>query len=425
MDSWQEPIAFAERTAQATTSEHGLVTPPSPMPGTEGMIGVTPESAGLMPLSPNGYCDSNGNILFEGGRLDAGRTTDGGRPDDWSWGCGGSPYRNGPGYCDNWKVGCRWETYVDGMVLFREDANLQALRAFSDGGANLQLIDGAVPTVFDNFEQAVGGRVSFTGYMPRWSNYNVHAAYQGAEAWDASIVYPKVDYDDTPTVVGDVDTGEFEQRSLFYRSNLHSAELNIVRTCHPVWRPYCGVRFVKFDEQIYDYNNQETPPPLPATTSLTGTEVDTKNIMDIDNNMIGFQLGVKRDLWRIGRMFSLQGYANAGVYHNHIKRTNLMTMETLVLVGDDSDATGDQTGVISSLVENRDATELNEISYLAEASITGICRLNRCCAMRAGYQIMWINNVHLAEDEYLMPVGEDLNRGLVFQGWHAGVEYRR
>ena len=42
-------------------------------------------------------------------------------------------------------------------------------------------------------------------------------------------------------------------------------------------------------------------------------------------------------------------------------------------------------------------------------------------ALRAGYQILWINNVHLADDDYLMPVGEDVTRGLVFQGWHAGL----
>jgi hypothetical protein len=373
----------------------------SVVPMEEGVIGMDPEMMGLVPLSPNGYCDSNGNI-----QLDAGITRDGGSPDDWSWGCGGSPYRTGPGYIDNWKVGCRWETSVDGMVLFREDTDLAALQAA------VGIVD---PVVFEEFDHAVGGRVSMTGYMPRWANYNVQAAYEGAEAWNASVVSEKaVEMD-----------GSFEQRSLYYRSNLHSAELNIVRTCHPVWRPYCGVRFVKFDDEIYDYNNQESPPPLPAAGSLTATEIDTKNFVDIENNMIGFQLGLRRDLWRIGRMFSVQGYANAGVYHNKIKRSNIMTEETLVLVGDDITEDGDQTGVASSLITNHDVSDLTEISYLAEASITGICRLNRSVAMRAGYQIMWINNIHLADDEFLMPVGEDLTRGRVFQGWHAGIEYRR
>jgi hypothetical protein len=94
-------------------------------------------------------------------------------------------------------------------------------------------------------------------------------------------------------------------------------------------------------------------------------------------------------------------------------------------MGDPIDPQIDETSTSTSSFTNNDVSNLTEISYLAEASITGICRLNRSVAMRAGYQILWINNIHLADDEYLMPVGEDLTRGLVFQGWHAGIEYRR
>jgi len=407
MDSWQEPIAFAERTAQATSAIGQPVMPVVPME--EGVMGVTPEAAGLTPLSPNGFCDSNGNILLERGDplLDGGRTNDGGRPDDWSWGCGGSPYRNGPGYCDNWKVGCRWETYVDGTVMFREDADLAALQAQAAGVGD--------PEVFENFDHAVGGRVSFIGYMPRWTNYNVQAAYEGSESWNASIVFPKVT---------DVD-GNFEQQSLFYRTNLHSGELNIVRTCHPVWRPYCGVRYIKLDDEINDSMNQQVAPPLAGPAILMTSETDMANIFDIENDLMGFQVGVRRDLWRVGRMFTVQGYANAGVYHNRVKRTNAMTTLTTQFTNDDTDTTANESRTDVSEVTNLDIAEMSEISYVAEGSITGICRLNRCCAMRAGYQILWINNIHLAEDEYLLPVGEDLTRGLVFQGWHAGIEYRR
>jgi hypothetical protein len=402
MDSWQEPIAFAERPAQATTTEHGLVTPPSPMPGTEGMMVAPPSAMGLTELSPNGYCDGNGNIL-----LDGGRTTDGGRPEDWSWGCGGSPYRTGPGYCDNWKVGCRWETSVDGVVMFREGADLLRLQA----ATNVPPED---VEVFEDFDHAPGGRISFIGYMPRWTNYQVQAQYEGAEAWNASIIY-----DDT--LPGD----ELLQRSVTYRSNLHSAELNIIRNCHPVWKPYCGVRYVKFDEQIRDFTDEEINGPPPGPAPNVDFETDTINLVDISNNLMGFQVGVRRDLWRVGRMFSLQGYANAGVYHNKIKRTRIESFDEYRLQGDITGTTANEAGTTNSFIESRDVSDLTEISYLAEASITGICRLNRCCAMRAGYQILWLNNVHLAEDEFLMPVGEDQNRGLIFQGWHAGVEYRR
>jgi len=56
----------------------------------------------------------------------------GGHPSDWSWGCGGSPYRTGPGLCDDWKVGCRWHVAVDGIVMSRENTDLAALTAATD-----------------------------------------------------------------------------------------------------------------------------------------------------------------------------------------------------------------------------------------------------------------------------------------------------
>ena len=48
-------------------------------------------------------------------------------PRDWPWGCNGSPFRTGPGFCDTWEVGCRWDVAVDGIVMLREDADLAAL----------------------------------------------------------------------------------------------------------------------------------------------------------------------------------------------------------------------------------------------------------------------------------------------------------
>jgi hypothetical protein len=190
-----------------------------------------------------------------------------------------------------------------------------------------------------------------------------------------------------------------------------------------VWKPYCGVRYIKLDDELSDFINQDEPFPLPAPVPEIFTEVDRLNVFDVENNMLGFQVGVKRDLWKLGKMFSVQGYANAGVFHNRIKRSNIMSVETRELVGDDSD-TGTFEGRESvTAVFNHEVSDRTEISYLGELSLTGICRLNRCCAMRAGYQILWLNNVHLADDAFLA-TGVDA-RSMIFQGWHAGVEYRR
>ena len=70
-----------------------------------------------------------------------------------------------------------------------------------------------------------------------------------------------------------------------------------------------------------------------------------------------------------------------------------------------------------------DARDLDEISYEAEASLTGVCRLNKCWALRAGYQVIWLNHVHTAESAYLGDA--EASSDLLFHGWHAGLECRR
>jgi hypothetical protein len=221
-----------------------------------------------------------------------------------------------------------------------------------------------------------------------------------------------------------------EQRSLHYRSSLHSGELSFVRMCDPVWRPYCGVRYVKFDDEINDFINQEAPPPLPGSMPVPVTTVDRLNLFDIENNLIGFQVGIRHDFWRPNRRLAIEGFANTGVYYNKVKFTNLMGQFTTQEFADDIDPPAnpqapiiDESRIDFADVANNDVRELSEISYISEASISGVCRLNKCWAVRAGYQAMWITNVHLAEDAFL---GSDLEgRSLFFHGWHAGVEHRR
>ena len=339
----------------------------------------------------------------------------GGRPDDWPWGCGGSPFRTGPGFCDTWDVGCRWDVAVDGMVMTREDANLPALQA-----ATMEVLP---PEIVEQFEYAPGGRVSFISKVPHYS-WQMHAGYEGIEEWNAAIVYPK-----EPVVAPPLPpVFPSEQRTLHYRSSLHSGELNFVRLCHPVWRPYCGVRYVKFDDEIRDFFNEEAPPPLAGDFGGgpldSTTTIDSLNLFDIENNLIGFQVGLRHDFWRPTRRLSVEGFVNTGVYYNKIKYTNLMGQFTTQEFADDTSTEDfNESRIDRADVVNNDVSELSEISYIAEASISGVCRLNKCWALRAGYQAMWITDLHLAEDAFLN--GDNIGRDLFFHGWHAGVEHRR
>jgi hypothetical protein len=385
----------------------------------------------------------------------------GGHPDDWPWGCNGSPFRTGPGFCDTWEVGCRWDVAVDGIVMRREDADLAALEA------RMRAMDptgrppaappddptgtvGLVPAL-EQFDYGVGGRVWMTSKLPK-SLWQMHFGYEGVEEWDASIVFPKlsVNIDDLVPPGGNLPNGPidaaFEQRRLHYRSSLHAAELNFVRECGGVVRPYCGVRYIKFDDEINDFFDQQVAPPLPTQVPAVGVPplfppvgpvitTDRVNLFDIENNLIGFQIGARHDLWRPTRRLAIEGFVNTGVYYNRIKYTNIMGVFTTQeygdnvntplagLPGEDSTENLVESRLDFSDVVNNDVREYDEISYVTEASISGVCRINKCWALKAGYQAMFISNVHLAEDAYL---GNDLEaRSLFFHGWHAGVEHRR
>jgi hypothetical protein len=354
--------------------------------------------------------------------LPQGRLPNGQYPDNWLDRCGGWPYANGPGKCDNWKVGPIWDVTADGIVMSREHTDLDAIEARAEE-LNGDLVDLTAREVTEQFDYGPGGRVFLTGLLPRNVGYQVFAGYEGIEEWNAAIIFEKDP--DIPEPPPPVNPPAVRQ-SITYRSSLHSAEINFMRMCNPAWRPYCGVRYIKFDDEIWDAVDQIASPPLPSIDPLAEvvTETDTLNLFDIENNLIGFQGGVKYDLWQFGRRFSLQGFVNSGVYYNKSKRSNLMQITTTEFTADDTDTpAADETAINVSTASNLSIVEQSDVAYVAEASLTSVCRLNRCWALRAGYQVLWIDGLQLADDAYL---GESIDsRSLIFHGWHAGVECRR
>ena len=236
---------------------------------------------------------------------------------------------------------------------------------------------------------------------------------------------------------------EFQQRSLHYRSNMNSAELNFLPGSDPDWRPFFGVRFIRFDDEINDFLNQETQPPLagPRTDSISPGpvppaapitvndpigptyETDRLNLFHLQNNLMGFQVGLLHDTLQLNERFAIEGFVNAGIYYNRIKYSNVMGVYTTQTFADNTRTTTfDESRTDPSNIVNNDVRTLSEISYESEASLTGVCRLNKCWALRAGYQVLWINHLHLADAAFL---GETGSEDLLFHGWHAGIECRR
>lgn len=475
-----------------------IVTPSSTPKQYESPLldGKLPTEELIPPVVSEGSCDESEHLPVQ--------PYGGGHPTDWSWGCGGSPYRTGPGLCDNYRIGPRWHITVDGLVMSRQKADLDALAdEMEDNHLGAEDLENPV---FVQFNHGPGGRITFTSQVARCTGWDVMCAYEGIEAWKSSITFEKEDFEPvfytpviTTTITTNTDTDTdndtitvtsttpsstvnpdgtvttttttntetttdnetetetatttehsyapgptplqpgdpfpegSEQRSLHYRSSLHSGELNFVRCCDPTWRPYCGFRYIRFDDQINDFINQEAQPPVAFAGPNPGTgpgqflavaTTDRLNLFDVDNNLMGFQIGMLHDTWRLSDRLALDGFVNGGVYYNKIKFSNVMGIFTTQQTADDTSTTGfNESRTDVSNTVNNDVRELSEISYTTEASLSAVCRLNKCWALRAGYQVLWITDVHLAEDAYLN--GETVGRDLLFHGWHAGIECRR
>jgi hypothetical protein len=479
--------APSTNSSPTTPAPAEIVTPSSTPKQAESPLldGRLPAEELIPPVVTEGNCDE-GN-----GGHHAVQPYGGGHPTDWPWGCGGWPYATGPGLCDNYRIGPRWHVTVDGLVLHRDSTDLVALASAmpaSFTGPNVPSgIPNGVDPDFEQFGYGPGGRITFTSQVGNCTGYDVQAAYEGINNWNASIVFPKqpltpIFYTPgipqtttttsstnttvtavtgtppnttTTTTTNNTNTSStgityplnpplplqppapfpegFEQRSLHYRSDINSVELNWLPNHDSEWRPIFGARFIRFDDEISDTLNQEVQTPLPfaggsATLGqfLGVSETDRLNLFHLENNLMGFQVGLLHDTMQVNNRLSIEGFVNGGVYYNQVKYSNVMVVQTTQVLADDTNtlpATANEARTDKSTIVNNDARDMSEISYEAEASITGVCRLNKCWALRAGYQVMWIDHLHLADQAYLgNPEGSS---DLLLYGWHAGLECRR
>lgn len=333
------------------------------------------------------------------------------------WGCGGSPYRTGPGCGDHWPVGPRWRVVLDGLMLYREETDLAPLAAAV--GTTLDDAD-----QFENFDHGAGVRLMAAAFWPQCKNYELVMNYIGVEEWNANVVLP---VESLPPVVGPPPSvGIDERRTLNYNSSLHALEINAQAVNDSVWKPYAGIRYFSLDETIEDRTRQYPTLPLQITeAAITTSFLDA---VEVENNLIGFQLGLRRDLWHVGRKVFVQGFVNGGMYCNLINREDTVrttTTSTEILEDDPATTDVDETGQVQTLSNstgNRVKTERTEMSFVGEASVSLVWKINNCCALRSGYEVLVLNNVELADDAFL---GNLESRDLVFHGFTAGFEYRR
>ena len=316
-------------------------------------------------------------------------------------GCGVFPWHRGPGNCDTWCAGPHWQVSANGVVLFRQNADLDRVISAVVGGTT------DPPSLVDQFDHGVGARLLVTGYND--AGFGMQVGYVGVDDMNATLAFP---------IVAPADPGT---RRLNFRSSLHSLQIDFLRVPEYVWQPFAGVRYVELDDDLVDFTDIVTILPVfpnPATT------IDTKEIFALKNRLIGFHVGARRDVWELTRRLSLEAIGNAGVYLNDHRQVNIVSTTTTTLVPDDPGTPDDESSTTVTTSRNVVKTEFSEVAFLGEAAVNAVWRINECVALRGGYQILAIDGVGESLDAFFRPTSFARDT-LVYHGWQFGFEYRR
>jgi hypothetical protein len=310
------------------------------------------------------------------------------------------PWFEGPGHCDNWCVGPHWGIEASGLIMHRDDANLDEIIGAIGPG----------PAVQDQFDYAPGARLFATGY--NCHGWGMQVGYEGMNDWDAALVYP-----DNPAVADST-------RSIDYLSRFNSVEVNFLPNTPQPWKVFSGVRYLQFDEDLQFFTVEDRVIPAPADPAAdTEAFVDIGLAHIVENHMLGFQLGGLRDGWQVGDRLLFSGFANAGVYHNQVKRDDVNLNITTVITGDDISTPLNEFSQVTTVTSTTVRREFSDVSFLGEAGASVALKLTPCLALKSGYQVILLDGVGLSGDAFLNP-GFD-RETVLLHGLQFGLEYRR
>jgi hypothetical protein len=214
------------------------------------------------------------------------------------------------------------------------------------------------------------------------SGWDVELNYMGIESWHSPLVMPE---DADPRIPGDDPGGLYTQDvNLFvgglaidYRTTLHSEELNFRRALNQTWTGLVGFRALQLHER-YD------------TVDIFGFPFYT---ISTDNRLYGFQVGGEGRVFGTER-FGLLTVFKAGLFENNSEQL-----------------TTDFSGILAGPTSPSDLTASdNQASFMGEIGLWGIIRISETIFIRAGYNIMWIDDVALAVKQ--IPENEFVTFGL-------------
>lgn len=266
-------------------------------------------------------CDGGGNCGLSGGEL-LGKHI----------GCGG--WNDGAGFCGalgGFGAGGCWYGGVYGLFLSRDDDYGQSLGYDTATPAIATLATNqGYDDYFGGFEARIGRNLcgawslegAYWGIYPDVEQFNVRRANLGGDL-RTTLGYNNLAYNNGALVApvsqyyGDA-TRTSQAHRLRRSYEIHNAEINFVNapcvSCSKFSYSFlAGVRYFKFDDGLTfssDYGNQVWGDDLANELHYD---------VEIDNNLIGFQLGNRMN-YRLINCLSLNAGANFGVYNNHMSQ---------------------------------------------------------------------------------------------------------
>ena len=275
---------------------------------------------------------------------------------------------------------------------------------------NRSAADGAQSIVFGSAANPKATEVLHTGQLdpstawgPRVSLSScndgscVEVSYFGIDGWDAvsqvtgpfSVQFPSFAH--PPLGAGPTGTATFG-----YGSDLHNLEVNVLRRDMDDWMTLIlGFRYIELSEDFGAVFN-------------TGGGTSFYNI-NTNNHLFGFQLGADAHIWQRGDL-SVDAWVKVGVFSNSADQS---TFENLAAIGGgtaNAGASGDQT------------------AFASELGLNGLFQLTDMLAIRAGYQVFWIDRLALAPEQLdntnpSIPLATlDLSGDLFIHGGFIGLE---
>ncbi|MDB4862588.1 hypothetical protein OAI33_04805 [Pirellulaceae bacterium] len=298
----------------------------------------------------------------------------------------------------------RWFDIAVDAVWLKRDASGSGGGISSEGIAGpivLSTDDGAFDTEIGmRFEATIplnGGRVLEFSYMGLFD----HSANETVTS-NGNLFSVLSDFGTAP-FGGFGETGQANEHSLSYRTGMDTVELGFRRRWtdpNSLWQGswLAGVRHFYVTED-FSFGSQ----------SNNGTlDYDSSTV----NSMTGFQLGA--DVWLAAQNgLDIGLFGKVGVYGNRIKQ----------------DSSYLATSINPAVVSDQ---ETERASFVLEAGAMANWRVNQNLTVRAGYQVLLLDGVALASDQFSnnppfvqpLPASVVVDDGeLIYTGFNFGVEW--